>query len=164
MACARTQCSSCEEPIGDVGVCLQIKGKTHETRDVVRVPRTVVGFSRRHAAGRWQKGRNGAGPATRVAPLLLFQLQSRLGVRASDLRPVDHVARLGCPVLVVGGTLDRHTIESETELLFAAAREPKERWLIPDAAHVDYLEFAGEAYRRRILTFLMNGLIERPAD
>lgn len=91
-----------------------------------------------------------------VAPLLMIQLRARLDLRASDLRPVDHIARLECPVLVVAGALDRHTTDSDTQLLFAAAREPKELWVIRDAAHVDYLEFAGEAYRRRILAFLQS--------
>ena len=49
---------------------------------------------------------------------------------------------------------DRHTTVADTELLFAAARQPKELSLIPDAPHVDFLEFAGDEYRRRILTFL----------
>jgi hypothetical protein len=42
----------------------------------------------------------------------------------------------------------------DTQRLFAAAREPKELWLLPNAAHVDLLEFAGDVYRRRILAFL----------
>jgi pimeloyl-ACP methyl ester carboxylesterase len=71
---------------------------------------------------------------------------------------VEHIARLGCPVLVVGGTLDQHTTVDDTQLLYASARQPKELWLIPNAAHVDYLEFAGAAYRGRILAFLAAAL------
>jgi uncharacterized protein len=91
--------------------------------------------------------------ASAVAPLLLVQFRPRLHVAASDLRPVDHVSRLGCPILIVGGTIDQHTTLADTQLLFGAAREPKELWLIPDAAHVDFLEFAGDAYRDRVLAF-----------
>ena len=95
------------------------------------------------------------GPVAKlVAPLLLLQLRPRLGVGPADLRPADHISGLGCPVLIVGGTLDRHTTVADAELLFAAARQPKELWLIPDAPHVDFLEFAGDEYRRRILAFL----------
>jgi alpha-beta hydrolase superfamily lysophospholipase len=92
------------------------------------------------------------GPA--VAPLLLVQLRSQLGIAATDLKPVEHIGGIGCPVLLIGGTLDQHTTVADTEVLFAAAREPKELWLIPNAAHVDFLEFAGDDYRRRILSFL----------
>jgi alpha-beta hydrolase superfamily lysophospholipase len=89
-----------------------------------------------------------------VAPLLLVQLSSRFGIAAIDLKPVEHIGGIGCPVLLIGGTLDRHTTVADTEILFEAAREPKELWLIPNAAHIDFLEFAGDAYRRRILSFL----------
>src|SRR3954466_1874987 len=95
------------------------------------------------------------GPLASVtAPLLLLQLQPRIGVAPAELRPVDHIAKLGCPVLVIAGTRDRHTTLADTQMLFAAARDPKELWLIPDAAHVDYLQFAGDVYRSRIVAFL----------
>jgi len=100
--------------------------------------------------------------APAVVPLLLVQLRPRLDVAASDLKPVEHIAMLGCPLLLVGGTLDRHTTVDDTQLLYAAARAPKELWLIPGAAHVDYLEFTGDVYRRRILAFLAAAL-SRPA-
>jgi len=93
-----------------------------------------------------------------VAPLLLAQLRPRLHLRAADLKPAEHIGGIGCPVLLIGGTLDRHTTLADTERLFAAARAPKELWLIPNAAHVDFLEFAGDAYRRRILAFLAAAL------
>ena len=66
---------------------------------------------------------------------------------AADLTPVDHMAQLGCPLLVVGDGADRYTTVDNTQRLFTAAREPKDLWMIPGAAHVDFLEFAGDAYR-----------------
>jgi alpha-beta hydrolase superfamily lysophospholipase len=93
-----------------------------------------------------------------VAPFLLFQLQPRLGITAADLTPVDHIAQFGCPLLVVGGSADRYTTVDDTQRLFAAAREPKDLWMIPGAAHVDLLEFAGDAYRHRILAFFASAL------
>jgi fermentation-respiration switch protein FrsA (DUF1100 family) len=82
------------------------------------------------------------------------ELRPQIGIGADDLRPVDHIASLNCPILMIGGTVDRHTTLADTELLFAAAREPKELWLVPNAAHVDFLRFAGDEYRRRVLVFL----------
>jgi uncharacterized protein len=94
------------------------------------------------------------GPLARLtAPLLLLQMRARIGVGAPELRPVDHIGKLRCPVLIVAGTLDRHTTVDDTQVLFAAASQPKDLWLIPGAAHLDYLEFAGEDYRQRISTF-----------
>jgi fermentation-respiration switch protein FrsA (DUF1100 family) len=96
-----------------------------------------------------------AGPFGKMAaPLLLLQLRPRLGITSDDLKPVDHIAQIGCPVLVASGTADRHTTMEDTRVLFEAAREPKELWWVEGATHVDLLGFAGDMYRQRILAFL----------
>src|SRR5436190_14291793 len=103
------------------------------------------------------------GPLGRVAaPMLLLQLQPRLGVPPSAVKPVDHIAELGCPLLIVAGSDDRHTTVGDTQILFAAAREPKDLWLIQGAAHVDFLDFAGDVYRQRILAFLARAFVQAP--
>lgn len=102
--------------------------------------------------------------ASFAAPLLLLQMRPRIGVSASELRPVEHIGKLRCPVLIVAGTLDRHTTIEDTQILFAAASQPKDLWLIPGAAHVDYLEFAGEDYRRRISKFFEQALGRGPGS
>jgi alpha-beta hydrolase superfamily lysophospholipase len=99
-------------------------------------------------------GTAGAG----LAPLLVWQLQPRLGVRPADLRPVDRVAELHCPILIIAGTDDLHTTLDDTRALYAAAREPKELWLISGAGHEDYLRVAGDAYRMRVVQFLDRAL------
>lgn len=110
--------------------------------------------ARGHAAVRNRlRIRMGAAGAT-FARLLLWQLQPRLGLSAAQLRPVDHMSRLRCPVFVIGGMEDRHTTAAETKLLYDAAREPRRLWLIPRAGHVDFFEAAGDAYRQRVLEFL----------
>ena len=101
-----------------------------------------------------------AGPLGRVAALLLLlQLRPRLGVSPDDLKPIDHIAQIDCPLLIVAGTADRYTTMDDTQLLFAAAREPKEVWTIQGAAHVDFFEFAGDVYRQRILAFLARAFV-----
>jgi uncharacterized protein len=92
-----------------------------------------------------------------LSPLLLVQLRPRLGVWPSDLRPIDRIALLQCPVLIIGGIVDQHTTADDTRRLYAAAREPKELWLLPGAAHVDYLR-ASRDYERRVLAFLDRAL------
>ena len=89
-----------------------------------------------------------------LAPLLSLQLRPRLGVSTRDLRPVDHIAAVRSPLLVIGGRDDRHTTEADTQALFAAALEPKELWMIPATAHVDFFDAAGDDYRRRVIRFL----------
>lgn len=89
-----------------------------------------------------------------LAPLLLLQLKPRLGVGADELRPVESIRQLRCPVLILSGTADRHTTEAQTQALFAAANEPKELWLVPGASHDDLLRFDETAYAAHVLGFL----------
>jgi uncharacterized protein len=93
-----------------------------------------------------------------LTPLFLLQLQPRIGVRPADLRPIDHIAAAGCPVLVVGGTSDRHTTVPDTLSLYSAASQPKQLWLLEGAGHVDLHRFAKVEYERRILSFLAEAL------
>jgi uncharacterized protein len=92
------------------------------------------------------------------APLLLAQVRPRLGVWPSDLKPVDRIALLRCPVLVIGGARDRHTTPADTRRLYDAARPPKELWMIDDADHGDFLSAGGKVYERRVLAFLAAAL------
>ena len=89
-----------------------------------------------------------------LSPLLLVQLGPRLDITASELKPVDRIGSLRCPILIIGGASDEHTTVADTQRLFAAAREPKELWLIDGAAHVDYLNADAQKYQSRVLEFL----------
>ena len=88
-----------------------------------------------------------------MSPLLLAQLQPRLGVSRAELRPVERIGFLRCPVLIIGGGVDQHTTVNDTQQLYAAAQAPKQLWLLPNVAHVDFLRAAGGEYRRRILAW-----------
>ncbi|MEI6351046.1 MAG: alpha/beta fold hydrolase [Verrucomicrobiota bacterium] len=89
-----------------------------------------------------------------VTPLLTMQLWPRLGIRAQALRPVDHLADAGCPLLIAGGASDTDTLISETQAMFAAAHTPKELWIVPAAGHVDLERNAPAEYREHVLGFL----------
>ena len=80
------------------------------------------------------------GPLASIpSALLLVQLKPGLGISSSQLRPIDHISDVDCPVCVISGAADLHTTASETQVMFSAARDPKELWLVDDAAHVDLL-------------------------
>jgi fermentation-respiration switch protein FrsA (DUF1100 family) len=102
-------------------------------------------------------------PGGLVEPLLLAQLKPRIGVGAEVLRPIDHVGNVACPLLVISGMKDQHTTVADTRALFAAARAPKELWLVDGAAHVDLCRFGGEAYRQRVLAFIAEAFDAKPA-
>ncbi len=93
-------------------------------------------------------------PGRWLAPLLLMQLPWRTGVTVDQLRPIDAMAALTCPVFVIGGAQDLHTPPDETRRIFAAAHEPKQFWLVDGAAHVDLHTFARREYEQRVAAFL----------
>ncbi len=86
--------------------------------------------------------------------LLLVQLRPRLGLAVSDLRPIEYLPQVNCPILIISGIEDRRTKAAETEQMFAAAKQPKELWLVPDASHVDLHRASPEEYETRVLGFL----------
>jgi fermentation-respiration switch protein FrsA (DUF1100 family) len=89
-----------------------------------------------------------------LTPVLLNQLQWRLGVSASQLRPVDHIAQVQCPMLIISGEKDRNTRPSDTQMLIEHAGSRKRVWLVPNAGHVDLHRAARQEYESRVLTFL----------
>ena len=94
------------------------------------------------------------GPLSTIpAEILLAQLRPRLGIAPSQLRPIDHIHEVGCPICFMSGRDDLHTTPEETEHMFDLAREPKEIWLVEGAAHVDLYEASPEQYKARVLRF-----------
>jgi fermentation-respiration switch protein FrsA (DUF1100 family) len=70
------------------------------------------------------------------------------------LRPVDAIARIRAPLLLIAGAADLRTTPADAERLFAAAPEPKQLWVVPEAGHVDFHRVAPEEYEARVLQFL----------
>ena len=93
-----------------------------------------------------------------LAPLLLVQIEPRLGVSLEQLDPIRHIATVGGPVLVVGGELDTNTTEADTRDLFATARDPKELWIVPRAAHEDFAMADPAGYDAHVVAFLRRQL------
>jgi uncharacterized protein len=81
-----------------------------------------------------------------------------LGVNANDLRPIDHVAEVGAPILIASGTRDDRTTIAETTAMFDRAKGPKFFWAVAGARHVDLEAFAPDEYRNRVLPFLVENL------
>jgi fermentation-respiration switch protein FrsA (DUF1100 family) len=84
-----------------------------------------------------------------------------LGVVPAELRPIDHIADVVAPLLIVSGTRDTRTTARETVAMFDRAREPKLLWLVEGAGHVDLENYAPEAYRTHVLAFLADTLQQR---
>ena len=89
-----------------------------------------------------------------VAGVLLLQLKLRLDVDPDELRPLDHIAELEAPLLLIAGDADRHTTLDDTQRLFARASEPKQVWIIEGAGHVDLHRYDPDSYEKTVLGFL----------
>jgi uncharacterized protein len=93
-----------------------------------------------------------------LAPLLVAQIPVRLGVDADAIAPIAGIRHVRVPLLLIAGGADRHTPLVESQRLFDAAPEPKEVWILPQAAHVDFHADAPAEYERRVLGFLARTL------
>jgi len=97
------------------------------------------------------------------APLLMVEMQSRLELPADRLRPIDRMAKIGAPVLIVDGTRDNYTPIEDARALFSAASEPKELWAVEGAGHVNLYAFAKAEYEKRVGDFLGRYLVSADA-
>ena len=98
-----------------------------------------------------------------LLPLMLSQLSFHLDTSIDELSPITRINNLNSPVLFISGTHDAHTLQSETERLYAAARNPKELWIVPGGGHFNMHSYAGKEYEQRITAFLSQYL-RRMAD
>ena len=148
------------KPIGAIGVSLGgasiLLGPSPSGFDAV-VLEAVYPDARQALRNRMAM-RLGTVAAPVLGKLLEVQVKPRLGIALEQLRPIDHIAAIGAPVLVIAGGRDRHTTPTESAALFARAHEPKEYWLLPGAAHQDFLRADPAGYENRVLGFLDRNL------
>jgi fermentation-respiration switch protein FrsA (DUF1100 family) len=89
-----------------------------------------------------------------LTPMFELLLPPILGVRPSELRPIDHIAAVTAPLLIASGTLDAHATIAEAEALFARAREPRQFWAVAGAPHVDLERYDPDSYWQVVLPFI----------
>jgi len=92
------------------------------------------------------------------ARMLMMQFRPRMGISHTEMRPIDHLPHVDCPVFIMSGTADPHTTVADTESMFAAATEPKQLWMVEGAGHEDLYDFAPDEYEARLLKFLDESL------
>lgn len=96
-----------------------------------------------------------------LTPVLLVQMNPRLGIAASQMRPVDYVPEVGCPILVAAGNRDAHTTLAESIQIFNAAKDPKQFVEFKGAVHQDLLKYDVERYGE-VVDFLLAHLSDNP--
>lgn len=97
---------------------------------------------------------------TLAAPLLVQAASWQLGLPPGALTPSHAIADVKAAVLIIAGEADTRATPEESRRIYEAAREPKDFWLVPAAAHVDFLQAAPDAYRAHVLPFLRQHLTE----
>jgi len=93
-----------------------------------------------------------------LTPLLSWQIEPRLGFKPSELAPIQQIAKVTAPVLIIAGAKDEHTLLDESKQFYMLANEPKELWVLPEVSHVDFYQHDPDEYQQRVLKFLSESL------
>src|SRR5215470_164310 len=93
---------------------------------------------------------------TLLAPgawLMVYRGGKLAGFPASEVSPVKSVAARTFPVLIICDEEDHALPCRHSEMIFHAARGPKEFWRVPGAYHTAALGYEPEEFRKRVLGF-----------
>lgn len=93
-------------------------------------------------------------PAFPFLSLAILGYELYFQTRVDNVSPVGVIAKVApTPVLIIAGEGDKLIPADNGRKLFAAAREPKELWIIPVADHGGTLAAAGSGYEKRVGEF-----------
>ena len=84
---------------------------------------------------------------------LLYRDEKLAGFPAAEVSPVKAVASRAFPVLLICDEKDVALPCRHSEMIYAAARGPKELWVVPGAFHTAALGYQPDEFRRRVLSF-----------
>jgi len=84
---------------------------------------------------------------------LLYRGESLAGFSAAGVSPEKAVAARPFPVLLICDGKDVALPCRHSEMIYAAARGPKQLWVVPGAYHTAALGFQPEEFRHRVLAF-----------
>jgi dipeptidyl aminopeptidase/acylaminoacyl peptidase len=98
-------------------------------------------------------------PAAVLLTPVIALFARRTGARLSDFMPVLVVSRIAPrPLLIIHGDEDPTVPVQHAEMLFEAAREPKELWRLPGVGHVGAYFADRRLYVQRITEFFSTSL------
>ena len=93
---------------------------------------------------------------TLLAPFswtLLYRGEKLAGFPVAEVSPVKAAASRAFPVLLICDEKDEALPCRHSEMIYAAARGPKQLWIVPGAFHTAAYGFFPEEFRRRVLSF-----------
>ena len=98
-------------------------------------------------------------PAFPFAPLTVTIADLRAGVDVGKVRPMDVIAQISPrPLLIIHEAQDAVVPVDNSERNFAAARQPKELWLVPGSGHGNAHSVARSSYETKVTKFFNNAL------
>jgi fermentation-respiration switch protein FrsA (DUF1100 family) len=98
-------------------------------------------------------------PAFPFAPITVWIASERAGIDVNGVRPMDLIGRISPrPILIIHGLADYIVPVENSRRNFAAAREPKQLWLVPGAGHGKAHTVAKAEYERRVIQFFNSAL------
>ena len=98
-------------------------------------------------------------PAFPFAPITVWIASRRAGIDIAKVRPVDVVSEISPrPILIIHGLADEVVPVTNSERNFAAAREPKELWLVPNAGHGKAHDEDKADYEKKVIGFFDSAL------
>lgn len=89
-----------------------------------------------------------------LSNFLLWQTHIQLGFYADELSPLDKISNIGAPLLLIAGEKDMRTTLENSQALYQKALSPKLLWIVPNAKHQDFYQFARADYKKKVLNFL----------
>jgi fermentation-respiration switch protein FrsA (DUF1100 family) len=98
-------------------------------------------------------------PPFPFAPLVVFYGQQETGLDIRAVRPLDVIGQISPrAVLLIHGAKDSVVLVKNSYALYAAAKEPKQLYILPEAAHSGFLQVEPQVYPATILRFLDTSL------
>jgi pimeloyl-ACP methyl ester carboxylesterase len=92
-----------------------------------------------------------------LAWLIISMTSLRLGVNLFRYEPIRWVGKIAPrPILFIHGNHDQYLPDFDE--LYAAARQPKELWRLPDAGHTTASQLYPEEHARRVIEFFQRYL------
>jgi uncharacterized protein len=85
--------------------------------------------------------------------MMVYRGQSLAGFPAAEVSPQKSVAARAFPVLLICDAADVALPCRHTQMIYDAARGPRQMWVVPRAFHTAAIAYQPEEFRRRVLAF-----------
>lgn len=138
---------------GMVAIC-----ETARNPEIACVVAEASYYSFRRVVSRWAWLHHHV-PYFPLLPIILHYIRKQLGVNPERYSPKYNIPKIAPrPVFLIHGRYDNLVPAAQAKLLYKAAGEPKDIWLVSGAKHNQCAEVGGYEYKQRLADFFRNYL------